>query len=114
MPQEQIYKGVWIRWTHSTWEKEGDWRPDISPNVLNNNDLTEAQFIFDDHSCVFIPLKELRKVLSQKPPGKNGMIIFNVNPRRRTVDNIRVDLTVIESATKKKKDKPARLFETFE
>jgi hypothetical protein len=43
------------------------------------------------------------------------MVIFNLNPRRRTVDGVRVDdLTVIESATKKKKDKPARLFETFD
>lgn len=113
MPREQIYKGLWIRWTHSTWEKEGDWRSDISPNVLNDNNLTEAQFIFDDHSCVFIPLKALRNILSQKPLGKNGMIVFNVNPRRRTVDDVQVDLTVIESATKKKKDKPPRLFETF-
>ena len=58
MPHKQTYKGVWIRWAHPTWEKEGDWRTDISPNVLNDNDLTEALFIFDDHSCVFIPFKK--------------------------------------------------------
>ena len=113
MPREQIYKGLWIRWTHSTWKKDSEWRTDISPNILNDNELTEAQFIFDDHSCVFIPLDQLRKAISNKPPEKNGMIIFNVNPRRRTVDGVRVDLTVIESATKKKREQPARLFETF-
>ena len=105
MPNEQIYKGLWIRWIHSTWEKDGEWRSDISPNILKDSSLSEAQFIYDDHSCVFIPFKELRRVLSQKTMNKNGMIIFNVNPTRRTIDEVKVELTIVESGTKKKRER---------
>jgi hypothetical protein len=105
MPEAQTYQDVWIRWVHLPWKNRGDWRPDISPNILGNKALSKAQFIFDDYSCVFIPLDGLRKVLSQKQPGKNGMIIFNINPDESTVDGVHVDLKVIESRTKKRKER---------
>jgi hypothetical protein len=95
MPNEQTYKSLWIRWVHSTWKNEGGWRTDIRPSVLNDDTITHALFILDD----------LRKTLSQKPPEKNGSVIFNVNPRQSTVDDSRVNLTVIESSTKKKKER---------
>jgi len=103
MPHEQTYKSLWIRWVHSTWKNEGGWRTDIRPKTLKDNTITHAQFILDDFSCVFIPLEELRKALSQKSPEANGSIIFNVNPQQSTVENIRINLTVVESASKKKK-----------
>jgi hypothetical protein len=106
MPHIQTYKSLWIRWVHSTWKNEVGWRTDIRPNVLNDNTITHAQFILDDFSCVLIPLNDLRRTLSKKQPENNGSTIFNVNPSRRTVDDILVDLTVIESATKKKKERP--------
>jgi hypothetical protein len=105
MPNEQTYKSLWIRWVHSTWKNEGGWRTDIRPSVLNDDTITHALFILDDFSCIFIPLDDLRKTLSQKPPEKNCSVIFNVNPRQSTVDDSRVNLTVIELSTKKKKER---------
>ena len=94
MPEANTYQDIWIRWIHSTWENEDAWRTDIRPSVLNDSAITKALFILDDGSCVFIPLSELKKVLLQKTPNKNGSIIFNVSPRSKEVDQTRVSMEV--------------------
>lgn len=87
------YKNIWVRWVHSTWESEDEWRTDIRPSVLNNPDITIANFILDDGSCVFIPMDNLRNVLKGKQPNRNGSIgPFNVNPKQGTVDGIKVPM----------------------
>ena len=97
MREANTYQDIWIRWIHSTWEKQDAWRTDIRPSVLNDNGITKALFILDDGSCVFIPLPELRRVLSQKKPNQNGSIIFNVNPRSKQVDQTSVSMEVKQS-----------------
>jgi len=97
MAEANTYQDIWIRWIPSTWENEDDWRTDIRPSVLKDSAITKALFILDDGSCVFIPMSELRKVLSQKEPNKNGSIIFNVNPRSKKVEQTRVSMDVKQS-----------------
>jgi hypothetical protein len=94
MPEANTYQDIWIRWIHSTWENEDAWRTDIRPSVLNDSTITKALFILDDGSCVFVPLPELRRVLSQKEPNNNGSIIFNVSPRSKKVEQTRVSMEV--------------------
>src|ERR1051326_8331101 len=101
MPEAQTYQDIWIRWIHSTWEKDDDWRPDIRPSVLSDSTITKALFILDDYSCAFIPMEELRKALAGKAPNKNGSIIFNVNPRSRTVDGKLVTMDFFQSKKNK-------------
>lgn len=112
MPEANTYQDVWIRWIHSTWENQEKWRTDISPNVLNDAAIVKALFVLDDGSCVFIPLTELRRALSQKVPGKNGMIIFDVNPHSKKVDQTHVSLVVKQSKRDKAKA-DAKLFEAI-
>ena len=97
MPEANTYQDIWIRWIPSTWENENGWRTDIRPSVLNDSSITKALFILDDGSCVFIPLTELRKAISNKAPNTNGSVIFNVNPRSKKVDETPVLMEVKRS-----------------
>jgi hypothetical protein len=110
MFETTTYQDVWIRWVHSTWENNKAWRTDIRPNVLNDAELKKALFILDDGSCVFIPMTELKRVLSQKAPNRNGSVIFNVNPRSKKVDRVSVSMEVKQSK-RTKADEEARILE---
>jgi hypothetical protein len=97
MPQANIHEDIWIRWIHSTWENHDEWRTDIRPSVLNDASVTKALFILDDGSCLFIPMAELRRVLSSKQPSGNGSITFSVNPHLKTVEQSKVSMSVLQS-----------------
>jgi hypothetical protein len=97
MPEANTYQDTWIRWVHSTWENQNAWRTDIRPSVLKDSSITKALFVLDDGSCVFVPTSELRRVLTNKQPNNNGSIIFNVQPRSKKIDEVKVEMEVKQS-----------------
>ena len=111
MFEAQIHEDIWIRWIPYTWEKTGGWRTDIRPSVLKNEAISKALFILEDNTCVFIPREELKKALSQKSPGSNGSITFNVDPHLNKIDEHPVKMGAIRSSTKENKERKELLKE---
>ena len=106
----QTYKDIWIRWIHAPWEKSGEWRTGIQVNVLDDQTIKNALFILEDYRCVFVPMSALRTILSAKRKPGVDSIVFNINPRSRTIDGKKVaDLAVITSQTERKKKRKAML-----
>ena len=104
---DQTYQCIWVRWIPSTWEKGGEWTTSIQANTLADHSLTKAIFILEDMRCVFIPMEGMRGALSSNPPNNAGTIVFVLNPRKKTVNGIRLDFGVVTSQTKRKKDNRA-------
>jgi hypothetical protein len=86
MPKPVTYEDIWIRFIHFTWQHRDDWRTGIPYSVLNSEKIKDALFVLDDRSCVFIPLEELRRILSGRPPYKNGSINIGINPHLKTAE----------------------------
>jgi hypothetical protein len=96
---EQVHDGIWIRWLAGTWEADGAWATSIQENTLHKASLTKALFILDDHRCVFVPMEEIRQLLSAKPANDRGTIVFRVNPKSATVNGLKVRMDAVESRT---------------
>src|SRR5579872_3804596 len=94
-----IYKNVWVRWIHSTWAHSQGWRTDVHQSVLDETSVTDALFVLDDNSCVFIPMDELRKILKDAPrPLRHGGRVagpFTVNTQSESVNGISVNMKVL-------------------
>jgi len=104
----QIFHDIWIRWIPQVAKnkKSGCWNADISPNDLHDKQLAKALYILPDYSCVCFLLRDLEQVLSSKTTGKNRMIFFVINSRKRTVDDVRVgSMSFIESRIKRRREK---------
>jgi hypothetical protein len=94
--EPQVFQDIWFRRVWSSWANHEDWRTDIRQNVLNDNFVRTALFIFEDLTLVFIPMDEMRKALANVPPRANGSITFNVNAHARTIGNVRVKMEIHE------------------
>jgi hypothetical protein len=102
MATEQVYEDIWIRWAPASWEADGSWCTSIQETTLHKSALTRALFILADDRCVFVPMGELRRVLSEKPANARKTIIFRVNPKNQTIEGQGVEMHLITSGTHKK------------
>ena|SRR6266498_2636014 len=96
MTKATVYKNVWIRWIHSTWENEDGWRTDVHQSVLDDDSISDALFVLDDQSCVFVPMEKLREVLAEAPTRFDGRVVgpFNVNSKSKTVNGVSVPMSI--------------------
>ena len=96
---EQVHITLWIRWVLDTWENDGSWATSIQENTLHKKSINEAQFIFPDARCMFVPMSELRRVLSGKSANGKGTIVFRVNPEKSTINKMTANVDLIVSRT---------------
>ena len=82
MSTTKVSDDVWYRCVPQRWKTPDGFRSDIRPSVLEDARIQRALFIVapetDEEFGVFIPMNDIRRVLEDEIPGKNGSIAFSV------------------------------------
>ena len=93
----QIVGGRWSRNIPIGWGSGGQWRTDISKNVLDDERLREAVFICEGGPKITITAEELRRVLPGGPEHYSGKIWgpFTIKPAQATIDGHAVIMSVL-------------------
>ncbi len=96
MTHRLIRGGIWKRSVHSPWSNvNGNWRTDISRNVLANPRVLMCEFILDTGNTCRVSIQEIRRALCGKPPRHIGMIVFSMNPIRKTINKCGVEMEIL-------------------